>query len=36
MRTEGWNRLPMIRMTNVSILPGSWTLDNLIADTDDG
>lgn len=36
VRTEGWNRLPMIRMTNVSILPGSWTLDNLIADTDDG
>ena len=36
MRTEGWNRLPMIRMTNVSILPGAWTLDNLISDTDDG
>jgi TldD protein len=35
MRTEGWNRLPMIRMTNVSILPGPWKLDNLIADTDD-
>jgi TldD protein len=35
MRTEGWNRLPMIRMTNVSILPGPWTFDNLIADTDD-
>ena len=35
VRTEGWNRLPMIRMTNVSILPGPWTLDNLIADTDD-
>jgi TldD protein len=35
MRTEGWNRLPMIRMTNVSILPGDWTLENLIADTDD-
>jgi TldD protein len=36
MRTEGWNRLPMIRMTNISLLPGSWTFDNLIADTDDG
>jgi TldD protein len=36
MRTECWNRLPMIRMTNVSILPGAWTLDNLISDTDDG
>ena len=35
MRCESWNRLPMIRMTNVSILPGQWQLDNLIADTDD-
>src|SRR5450432_222493 len=36
VRTEGWNRLPMIRMTNVSILPGSWNFEDLIADTDDG
>lgn len=36
MRTESWNRLPMIRMTNVSLLPGTWEYDNLIADTDDG
>jgi TldD protein len=36
MRTEGWNRLPMIRMTNVSLLPGLWAFDDLIADTDDG
>ena len=36
MRTEGWNRLPMIRMTNVSLLPGTWNFENLIADTDDG
>ena len=35
MRTEGWNRLPMIRMTNVSILPGTWKFSELIADTDD-
>ena len=35
MRAEGWNRVPMIRMTNVSILPGTWTFENLIADTDD-
>jgi TldD protein len=35
MRTEGWNRLPMIRMTNVSILPGDWRFADLIADTDD-
>ena len=36
MRTESWNRLPIIRMTNVSLLPGTWALDDLIADTDDG
>src|SRR5271154_271369 len=36
MRTESWNRLPIIRMTNVSLLPGVWDTDNLIADTDDG
>jgi len=36
MRASGWNRIPLIRMTNVSIEPGSWELDDLIADTDDG
>jgi TldD protein len=36
MRTESWNRLPIIRMTNVSLLPGSWSPDDLVADTDDG
>ena len=35
MRTESWNRLPIIRMTNVSLLPGTWRFDDLIADTDD-
>jgi TldD protein len=36
LRAEGWNRLPIIRMTNVSILPGKepLTLEQLIADTD--
>ena len=38
MRAEGWNRIPLIRMTNISILPGEkpLTFDQLIADTDDG
>jgi len=36
MRADGWNRTPIIRMNNVSLLPGEWTLDDLIADTDDG
>ena len=35
MRCESWNRLPMIRMTNISIDPGAWKYDDLIADTDD-
>lgn len=36
MRADGWNRIPLIRMTNINLLPGDWTLDDLIADTDDG
>jgi TldD protein len=36
MRASGWNRIPLIRMTNVSLEPGDWTLDDLIADTDEG
>jgi TldD protein len=36
MRAEGWNRIPLIRMTNISIVPGTWKPDDLIADTDDG
>ena len=35
MRTENWNRLPIIRMTNISLNPGAWKYDDLIADTDD-
>jgi len=36
MRADGWARLPLIRMTNVSLMPGTWRLEDLIADTDDG
>ncbi len=36
MRATGWNRIPLIRMTNVSLDPGEWTLDDMIADTKDG
>jgi TldD protein len=35
MRTESWNRLPMIRMTNISLLPGTWNYNDMISDTDD-
>jgi TldD protein len=33
MRADGWARLPLIRMTNVSLLPGQQTLDEVF-DTD--
>jgi TldD protein len=36
MRASGWNRMPIVRMTNVSLEPGTWTLEDLIADTDQG
>ncbi|RJQ55594.1 MAG: TldD/PmbA family protein [Actinobacteria bacterium] len=36
MRADGWKRTPLIRMTNINLLPGDWSLANLIADTDDG
>ena len=29
MRAESWNRIPLIRMTNVSILPGTWKPEEL-------
>ena len=36
MRADSWARIPLIRMTNINLLPGAWTLEGLIADTDDG
>jgi TldD protein len=36
MRASSWNRIPLIRMTNVSLEPGEWDLQDLIADTDQG
>ena len=36
MRADGWNRIPLIRMTTVSLEPGDWSFDDLIADTEDG
>lgn len=36
MRASSWNRTPIIRMTNVSLEAGEWTLDDLIADTNEG
>ena len=36
VRSDGWARLPMVRMTNVGLEPGPHTLDEIIAATDDG
>lgn len=36
MRADGWDRIPLIRMTNINLEPGKWKLEDLIADTDDG
>ena len=35
-RAEGWYNPPIIRITNLSLMPGEWELDELIADTEDG
>lgn len=36
MRADNWNRMPIIRMTNINLQPGDWSFDELIADTKDG
>ena len=36
MRADGWNRIPIIRMTNINLEPGTWTFADLLADTGEG
>ncbi|MBI5115132.1 TldD/PmbA family protein [Candidatus Poribacteria bacterium] len=36
MRASSWNRIPLVRMTNVSLLPGNSSLEEMIASTDSG
>lgn len=36
VRGDGYNRLPMVRMTNVGLVPGESNLDDILAATDDG
>ena len=36
MRADGWQNLPLIRMTNINLLPGEGTLEEIIGDTRDG
>lgn len=35
-RAEGWFHPPLIRITNLSLMPGTWAFDDLIADCEDG
>jgi TldD protein len=36
MRADGWARMPLVRMTNLNLEPGDGTLEELVADVDDG
>jgi len=36
MRADGWQNLPLIRMTNISIESGDGTLEEIVGDTKDG
>jgi len=36
VRGDGYSRLPMVRMTNVGLLPGNSSLEEMIGETDDG
>ncbi|HHY32478.1 MAG TPA: TldD/PmbA family protein [Firmicutes bacterium] len=36
MRADGPHRMPIIRMTNINLEPGDWTLDEMIRDTKEG
>lgn len=36
MRAHDWNRIPLIRMNNVSLEPGEWSFEDLIGDTSRG
>jgi TldD protein len=37
MRADGWNRIPLVRMTNINLLPRPGrSLEEIIAETDDG
>jgi TldD protein len=35
-RADGWYCPPIIRITNLSLMPGAWKLDDLVRDTEDG
>jgi TldD protein len=36
MRADGWNRMPLVRMTNLHLEPGEGSFEDLLADVDEG
>jgi TldD protein len=36
MRADGWSRMPLVRMTNLHLEPGDGSLEELLADVDEG
>ena len=35
-RADGWQNIPIVRITNLSLMPGEWDFDDLMADTEGG
>lgn len=35
-RASGWDRIPIVRMTNINLEPGDWEFEELISDTKEG
>ncbi len=35
-RAEGWSNIPIVRITNLSLMPGDWEYNDLLADTEGG
>lgn len=36
VRSDGWHHIPMIRMVNLSLMPGAGSLEDLLGDTEHG
>ncbi|MFO8110434.1 MAG: TldD/PmbA family protein [Thermoplasmata archaeon] len=36
MRADGWQNLPLVRMTNINLEPGDWSREEIIEETEDG
>jgi len=36
MRADGWSKIPIIRMTNINLLPGDYSKEELIEETKEG